>query len=459
MRHSLLAATVVLMGTSGWALSHGIDSAARPTILAVEAPEDRQLAAPVRPPIEPLDVGTLGIELQIDRSRAPLSDVVEMFRTRTEANPADHISRTTLAALLMEQARATADLDMYAEAEAMIDDAIELAPGSVDARLVKAGAASARHDFSAALTRAQAVLADDPGNAAALAAVGDAQLELGRYAAARNTYDALSVADRSATTVSRLARLAFLTGDVAGSIELSTEALERASVLALRPAEGAFYWFQLGFFLNEAGDVEGAGQALDRALELDPAHPGSSELLARVRTSQGRLDDAIAIYRSLLIGGGAADLRGELATLLDLTGAAAGADEEIRAGLDLAGVTIGKYPAERRHLAGFLVAHDPVTALELAEADIATRQDVYAHDMLAWALLANGRAEEAHDAIQDALAVGTRDADLFFHGGVIAHAVGDEDQARSLLEAALAINPAFDPVDAPAAETLLADLG
>ena len=44
-----------------------------------------------------------------------------------------------------------------------------------------------------------------------------------------------------------------------------------------------------------------------------------------------------------------------------------------------------------------------------------------------------------------ALALGTRDAMLFYHAGMIALAAGDSAGARAQLEHALAINPAWHP--------------
>ena len=93
-------------------------------------------------------------------------------------------------------------------------------------------------------------------------------------------------------------------------------------------------------------------------------------------------------------------------------------------------------------------AEDPAGAVRLAETELAVRKDVYGWDADAWALLAAGRAGDADAAMQKALALGTNDALLLYHAGMIAHGVGDDGRARSLLERALALNPGFDPLQA-----------
>ena len=70
---------------------------------------------------------------------------------------------------------------------------------------------------------------------------------------------------------------------------------------------------------------------------------------------------------------------------------------------------------------------DPSRALELAQAEISGRKDVYGYDALAWALLANHRPAEADTAMTTALAFGTHDAKLLYHAGMIAAALGDSD--------------------------------
>ena len=47
------------------------------------------------------------------------------------------------------------------------------------------------------------------------------------------------------------------------------------------------------------------------------------------------------------------------------------------------------------------------------------RKDIYGYDALAWALLANGRADEARAQMAEALALGTRDAKLLYHAAMV----------------------------------------
>src|SRR5262249_20122791 len=97
-------------------------------------------------------------------------------------------------------------------------------------------------------------------------------------------------------------------------------------------------------------------------------------------------------------------------------------------------------------------------AVERAKKDLEVRQDVYAHDTLAWALCKNGRYEEAAKAMAEALKLGTQDAALFYHAGVIYKGRGDKAKARDYLGKALALNPHFSILQADKAKAALAEL-
>ncbi|NNE12783.1 MAG: tetratricopeptide repeat protein, partial [Ilumatobacter sp.] len=220
----------------------------------------------------------------------------------------------------------------------------------------------------------------------------------------------------------------------------------------------AFYWFQLGHVRFATGDVNGAVTALETALRIDPGDPGATEKLAGIYAAIGRTDDAERLYAELLAAGPAADLHGSYADLLRARGADAEADRHEQLGMDLALSTIDSFPAERRHLVGFLLTRDADLAVELALADLAERQDPGAYDTAAWALYHAGRIAEARPLIEQALASGIQDAEIEAHAGFIAAAAGDDAAARRHLGRALDINDRFDATDAPAARALLTDL-
>ena len=67
------------------------------------------------------------------------------------------------------------------------------------------------------------------------------------------------------------------------------------------------------------------------------------------------------------------------------------------------------------------------------------------------------KLDEAQAAIKDALRLGTRDAKLFYHAGMIARARGDAASARDYLQRALKLNPQFDPLQAAIAAKALAE--
>ena len=86
------------------------------------------------------------------------------------------------------------------------------------------------------------------------------------------------------------------------------------------------------------------------------------------------------------------------------------------------------------------------------------RKDIYAYDLLAWSLYKNGKAEEARNAIDEALKLGTEDAKLFFHAGMIYYRLGENEKARESLARAISTNPQFHVLHAETAALTLKQL-
>ena len=75
-------------------------------------------------------------------------------------------------------------------------------------------------------------------------------------------------------------------------------------------------------------------------------------------------------------------------------------------------------------------------------------QDVYAHDTLAWALCKKGQYKDAVEAMDEALKLGTKDASLFYHAGMIQAGLGNKDKARDWLKKSLDLNSHFSLLQA-----------
>jgi tetratricopeptide (TPR) repeat protein len=86
------------------------------------------------------------------------------------------------------------------------------------------------------------------------------------------------------------------------------------------------------------------------------------------------------------------------------------------------------------------------------------RHDIYTWDTLAWALFRNNRQDEAAAAIKEALGLGTKDALLLFHAGMIYERIGDNEKAVDYLDRAIALNPQFHLLFADLARATLQKL-
>jgi Flp pilus assembly protein TadD len=90
-------------------------------------------------------------------------------------------------------------------------------------------------------------------------------------------------------------------------------------------------------------------------------------------------------------------------------------------------------------------------ALDLSRAARAERPSIDGDDLLAWALVRNGRCGEALRFSKRALRLGTLDAPKFLHRGMIERCLGHDDAARQWFTRALELNPHFSVVWAPVA--------
>ena len=102
-----------------------------------------------------------------------------------------------------------------------------------------------------------------------------------------------------------------------------------------------------------------------------------------------------------------------------------------------------------RQILGFDLDHGDATAAvrDRAVAAAAIRPDAAGLDVVAWAAYRLGDLKTARAESAKALASGTADARILYHAGAIAIAGGDAVAGRALINRALDLGPALDPLD------------
>jgi tetratricopeptide (TPR) repeat protein len=377
-----------------------------------------------------------------------------------QRNPRDARTYHRLGDALIRKARESGDVSYFERAEEALRRSLELAPANAGAWRHLAYAAYSRHEFDPATVHARKALELDPRDGHAWGVLGDALLETGRYVEAENAYRRMMEIEVDLHALSRRAGLRSMRGDTAGAVADLERAVAEGRA-AGRPAESvAWALAQLAAEHFAVGQLDRAGARYLEALQAYPGYHRGLAGLAQVRAAQNRDEEAIRLYtRSIAV----VPLPEYAAALGDVL-ARRGRGEEARRQYDLVEY-IGHLSAVNktlynRELAYFYADHDRKleTALDLARGELGVRRDVYAYDVLAWALLKNGRAGEARTAITEALKLGTRDAKLFFHAGLIHAALGEDEQAREYLTRALATNPRFHVLHAQLAARTLASL-
>ena len=382
--------------------------------------------------------------------------VIEQFEARVKRNSKDLQGYTILAHLNIRRARETGDFAGYDRAETAVRKALALNKNDVSAQVNLAVVLCAQHKFAEGLRLARDLYRKNPNEHTLLSLIGDAHLELGDYPAADKAYGDLQKKDPRYTLSSRRARLAELNGQTDKALKQMEEANKGEINTSITPQGRAWFPFRLGEMYFHAGRLDKAATCLEASLKMNPRYPQALACLGKVRAGQGKYDEAIKLYVQ------AAGLYPDLAMLADLGDlyAKTGKDFLARLNYDKLKAVGRKQEVYARELSLFYSDHDlePAAAVALAKKDLEVRKDVYAYDTLAWGLCKSKRYKEAAAALTEALKMGTKDAALLYHAGMIYAGLGEKDKARTFLKQALARNPAFSLLQAEKARKALKDL-
>jgi tetratricopeptide (TPR) repeat protein len=368
----------------------------------------------------------------------PSEAAIAAAQARVRARPDDVEGYNELALRLLRRARETSD-EAYRR---YADDALRAARARDDRNpqtlMLSAMVLQDQHRFRAALALGKEYVAMRPDDPTGHLVVGDALLELGEYDPAIDAYQQAMNLRPDLRSYNRAAHMRWLMGDVRGAKEIMALALDAGSMRD--PESRAWCFVDLGEIDLRNGDPALALAASRAALGLVPDYWPALVLEARALHRQGEVDLAIAKLDAAVERKATAEDLLRLGEWLQDAGQPERAKVRIDQGLALA-------EAEPRPVAMYLARRgtDPQRAVELARAELDARQNIAAHDALALALLRTGDIAGAHAAIDKALALGTADAELHLHAGLVASAAGDRDEALAAYTKARAIDAGADP--------------
>jgi tetratricopeptide (TPR) repeat protein len=274
--------------------------------------------------------------------------------------------------------------------------------------------------------------------------IGDAQTELGMYDEALHTVQTMVDMRPDLSSYSRASYVRELHGDVAGAIE----AMQRA-VQAGGPNAENTNWtrVQLGTLYFNSGRLADAETQYNEALAFYPGYVHAIAGLAHVHAVRREYDEAIKLYTDVVSRFPLPEYVIALGDVYE----AAGRMPEARQQFDLVRAIEQLYIANGVDIdletALFEADHyqdqDMNEILARAQRALDKRSTIYAKDVMAWALYQAGQYAAAYDFSRQALQLGTKDALLLFHAGMIADRLGLIAEAQADLNQALSINPNF----------------
>ncbi len=392
-------------------------------------------------------------------SSATASDrQIQTAQELVEKSPADAKGYNLLCAAFMKKARETGDFGFNSKAETALNRSFETATAenNYDALKLKAMLLLVYHRFDEALEIARQTKEIQPNDAQNYGAMTDALIELGRYDEAFDAAREMMNLRPGTNSYSRAAYLRELQGDVKGAIE----AMRAAAEASPDPETSAWCRVHLGDLLLNNGESAAAEHEFDAALYYLPNYHLALAGKARSRLAAGDVNAAIEFYKQSQERVPLPETAISLGDLYTKNGQPDEAKKQYDLLEFIERENSGKGGTYSRLLALYYADHDVKLdeALAITQSERAKRNDVYTCDALAWTLYKKGDLAEAKKAIDEALRLGTRDARINYHAGMIAQSLGNRVEAVKYLKLAVKINPNFDVLQAAVAKQKLSEL-
>ncbi|MER3447287.1 MAG: hypothetical protein C4291_10785 [Candidatus Dadabacteria bacterium] len=389
---------------------------------------------------------------------------IRSYQEQIKRDPNNYSGYMRLGESYIQKARETGDIAYYNKAEEVLKKALELNPDDYPTVVYLGQVSASKHEFRAALPYAQKAIQMKPEQSYAYGILGDAYAELGEYDKAERAYEAMLTIRPSFYSYSRISYIKELRGDIRGAIEAMENAIHQGRIYSIRYGQSAenVAWaqFMLGELYFKTGDMKKAEEQYRASLKTYDNYYYALAGLAKVKAVEKNYGEAIELYKKAI---GVIPLPLFVSSLGDVY-KKTGKIQEAKKQYDLVEYIGLLSKINRiiynRDLALFYADHDMKLdeALDLAKRELEVRRDIYTYDTLAWALYKNNKFKEALEASKESLKLGTKDAILFFHAGMIYYKLGDMDKAREYLSRAISTNPYFHVIYSDVAKSTLKEI-
>lgn len=386
------------------------------------------------------------VSAQAPRNTAtPAQQKVSWAEAAIKAHPDKSQPYNDLAVAYVQRVRETADPSYYLQAEATLQKSFQITPDNLEGQKARLMISLGRREFAQALSLAKTLNKKTPDDVVLYGFIADAAIGLGDYREAEEAAQwMLDMRPGNVPGLLRGARLRRLYGDAHGAKDFFSQAYQQMA--PTQTEELAWTLTQMADLQLSTGDVDGAEQLLRSALQQFPNYYASLEELAKVQTARQHYSEAVELLRQRNQNFPTIASRFALAQALDRAGQTPEADGAYCDFVTTARPLIDASDNANEHLIFYYLGRgqNPSEALRIAGLEIARRHDVNTLDAYAWALCSNAQYEQAQKQIAAALAVGSREAQVFFHAGVIAAKLHDTVSAALYLRQSVELNPSSD---------------
>ena len=345
----------------------------------------------------------------------------------------------------VQRVRETADPSYYAPAETAVQRSFQITPENLEGQKARIMILLGRGEFGPALVLAKALNKKTPDDVLLYGFIADADMALGEYADAEVAAQwMLDMRPGNVPGLLRGAALRRLYGDAHGATDFFSQAYQQ--IPPTQTEELAWTLTEMADLQLSIGDVDGAEKLLHSSLQQFPGYYAALEGMARVQTQRQHYSEAVDLLRQRNQKFPTAASRYVLAQALERAGQTTAAASAYTDFVNTARPLINFSENANDELISYYLGrgHDSAEALRIAQIEIANRHDGDTLDAYAWALCANGRYAEAQKQIAEALAVGVREAGMFFHAGVIAAKLHDDASASRYLNQSVELNPSSE---------------